>query len=77
MKPDSLLMYNIFFVYVNVQVYIFMCPLCEDNEDPGSVIETVVENLREDGVNYTNIWIDVEQCDGCWSDDLDVRFADL
>jgi hypothetical protein len=50
-----------------------MCPQCEGNEDPQEVIETVLENLQSDGVSYSNIWLDIEQCDGCWFEDLDVK----
>lgn len=58
----------------HVDVYIFMCPQCSGNGSPEGVVETVVNNLHSQGVNYGMLWFDVEQCDGCWYGDLAVSF---
>jgi len=45
-------------------VYIFMCPNCDNNGNAADVVNTVVNNLS--GVPYGMIWFDIEQCSGCW-----------
>jgi len=54
----------------HVDVYIFMCPECQGNSDPSTVVSTVHNNLKNEKVKYGMIWFDVEQCTGCWNSDL-------
>lgn len=63
-------------------VYAFMCPnvnltqfVCfgkvfdrhflQCNNSPSSV-QSLVEYLRSNGAKFSRIWLDVEQCNGCW-----------
>jgi len=57
----------------HVDVYAFMCPNCQGNNPPQNAISTMVDNLRSQKVNFGMLWIDVEQCSGCWSADLSVN----
>jgi len=49
----------------HVDVYGFFCPNCGGNT-PSDAISSVQSALS--GVNYGTLWIDVEQCEGCWND---------
>ncbi len=40
------------------------------NNPPENAIETIVNNLRSQKVNFGMLWLDVEQCSGCWYSDL-------
>jgi len=51
-----------------VDVYAFMCPQCDGNTPPSSAIQAISSGLS--GVDYGMFWLDVEQCEGCWNDDL-------
>jgi len=53
--------------FSHVDVYIFMCPNCAGNGNAATVVDTVFNNLENQGVKYGMIWFDVEQCSGCWS----------
>jgi len=50
-----------------VSLYAFMCPNCRGNNPPATVAAALVNNLKNKGVNYTYMYIDVEQCSGCWN----------
>jgi len=52
----------------HVDVYAFMCPNCDGNSPPANAVRTIVNNLKNAGVNYGMLWFDVEQCQGCWND---------
>ena len=52
----------------NVDLYAFMCPNCKDNGVEG--VELLINYLKTNGAKYGRIWMDVEQCDGCWSVNL-------
>lgn len=56
--------------FSHVDVYAFMCPNCKNGV--GSV-DALVNYLRSNSVTFGMIWLDVEQCDGCWSSDLDAN----
>ncbi len=49
----------------NVDAYSFMCPNC--NNGPQSV-QSLVNYLQSNSVRYGMIWVDVEECNGCWYD---------
>jgi hypothetical protein len=55
----------------NKQIYVFMCPRCTGNEDPAKVIQHVHSALKHFGQHNATrkLWLDVEQCDGCWNSD--------
>nr|CAG4708784.1 unnamed protein product [Naegleria fowleri] len=53
-----------------VDVYAFMCPNCRNNYPASSAIETILSRLHDSKVDYGQLWLDVEQCDGCWFGDL-------
>eukprot|EP01114_Cavostelium_apophysatum_P009745 TRINITY_DN22_c0_g2_i2.p1 TRINITY_DN22_c0_g2~~TRINITY_DN22_c0_g2_i2.p1 ORF type:complete len:160 (+),score=22.92 TRINITY_DN22_c0_g2_i2:286-765(+) len=44
-----------------------MCPNCQTNNPPSEAISAIGNVLS--GVDFGMLWIDVEQCSGCWSDD--------
>jgi len=52
--------------FAHVDVYAFMCNQC--NNDPKQSISTLVQDLQADSVQFGTLWMDVEQCSGCWSD---------
>jgi len=47
-----------------VDVYSFMCPRCSNNGV--SAVQSLVNYLSTNSVQYGTIWVDVEQCTGCW-----------
>jgi len=49
----------------NIDIYAFLCSQCSGNTPVSSAIQTLVSNLS--GIKYGYLWIDVEQCSGCWS----------
>lgn len=53
-----------------VDTYGFFCPNCDGNSDPAAAMANFVNKLASNSVNYGMVWIDVEQCDGCWSGDM-------
>jgi hypothetical protein len=53
--------------FSHVDVYAFMCNQC--NNGPQSA-RALVNYLSTNNVRYGMIWLDVEQCSGCWSSDL-------
>lgn len=53
----------------HVDVYAFMCSQCSGNGP--SAVDSLVSYLQSNGVNYGMVWLDVEQCNGCWSYDMD------
>jgi GH25 family lysozyme M1 (1,4-beta-N-acetylmuramidase) len=50
-----------------VDVYIFMCPHCSGQSSASEVIQSAVDYLHSNSVNFGMIWLDVEQCSGCWN----------
>ncbi len=52
----------------HVDVYIFMCPNCYNNNPPYQITQTIIYNLRNESVKFGMLWFDIEQCDGCWND---------
>jgi hypothetical protein len=54
--------------FAHVDVYAFLCPNCGGNNPCSSAMNQIVSNLRGQGINFGQLWIDVEQCDGCWND---------
>ena len=52
----------------HVDVYAFMCPRCSGNGVSG--VQSLVNYLRTNGVRFGMIWMDIEQCSGCWNADL-------
>eukprot|EP01013_Petalomonas_cantuscygni_P015230 TRINITY_DN3129_c0_g1_i1.p1 TRINITY_DN3129_c0_g1~~TRINITY_DN3129_c0_g1_i1.p1 ORF type:complete len:234 (-),score=18.79 TRINITY_DN3129_c0_g1_i1:353-1054(-) len=50
--------------FEHVDVYAFMCPNCRNS--PSSV-RTLVDYLKSHNVKYGMIWLDIEQCSGCWN----------
>jgi len=50
-----------------VDVYAFLCPRCSGNNPPASAIDKIIDNLKD--VKYNVLWLDVEQCSGCWDSD--------
>jgi hypothetical protein len=57
----------------HVDVYAFMCPNCAGNGV--GAVGTLVNYLATNNVNYGMIWLDIEQCQGCWSGDLSANCA--
>jgi len=51
-----------------VDVYAFMCPRCSGNGVGG--VQALVNYLKSRSVRHDMIWMDVEQCSGCWESDL-------
>ena len=49
--------------FSHVDVYAFMCSNC--NNGPQSA-QALVNYLRQNNVQFGMIWLDVEQCSGCW-----------
>lgn len=49
-----------------VDAYAFVCNQCSGN-DPNTVCSTIAGNLP--GGWNGQIWLDIEECDGCWSGD--------
>jgi len=54
----------------HVDVYAFTCPYCQGNTPIYNAMANLVSDLANEGVKYGTLWIDVEQCDGCWSDNM-------
>ena len=52
----------------HIDVYAFMCPNCNGNNPCASAVNTLLDRLSSDGVQYGQLWFDVEDCDGCWND---------
>jgi len=50
--------------FKSVDVYSFMCPRCSGNGV--SAVQSLVNYLSTNNVTYGTIWVDVEQCTGCW-----------
>jgi len=51
----------------HVDIYAFMCPLCDGNNPASSAISAISQGIS--GVDFGMLWIDVEQCEGCWNND--------
>jgi len=54
-----------------VDVYVWMCPNCQDNNPPESVADKIKAYLVDNKVKYGMLWFDVELCDNdpsCWND---------
>jgi len=54
-------------------VYAFMCPRCSGNGVSG--VQSLVNYLRSNGMRFGMIWMDIEQCNGCWHSDLSSNCA--
>jgi hypothetical protein len=61
----------------HIDVYGFFCPNCQGNYDPASAISSLVSSINSVGLSFGTatgqghigmLWIDVEQCSGCWND---------
>jgi len=52
----------------HVDVYAFMCPQCSGNGV--GAVQALVNYLRSNNVRFGMIWMDIEQCTGCWSANL-------
>jgi len=53
--------------FAHVDVYGFFCPNCDGNNPPNDAISQIVSAV--DGTGYGMLWVDVESCEGCWSED--------
>jgi len=53
----------------HVDIYVFLCPNCGGNNPPDQALSTLVNDLQSQNVQFGMIWIDVEQCSGCWNDE--------
>jgi len=51
-----------------VDLYAFLCPNCGGNNPPDQAISALASGLQSQSVSYNMLWIDVEQCSGCWND---------
>jgi GH25 family lysozyme M1 (1,4-beta-N-acetylmuramidase) len=51
-----------------VELYAFFCDNCPGNVPASSAMDTLLTKLDQKGVHVDRIWIDVEQCPGCWKD---------
>jgi len=49
----------------HVDIYAFMCPRCSGN-DPATAMASIKSHMS--GVPFGQLWLDVEQCSGCWND---------
>jgi len=49
----------------NVDVYAFLCPNCDGNNPPSEAFSAISQGLS--GIEYGMLWLDVEQCSGCWN----------
>ena len=55
---------------MTAEIYVFMCPQCAGNEDPQTVIRKVGHAVNSSrGLLAERLWLDVEQCTGCWHTD--------
>lgn len=52
----------------HVDIYGFFCPNCNGNNPCGSAVNSMLDSLSSQGVRYGGVWLDVEDCDGCWND---------
>jgi len=55
----------------HVDMYMFMCPQCSGNSPPASAVQQLISTASSQGIQYGQIWFDVEQCSGCWNSDDD------
>ena len=52
----------------HVDVYVFMCPNCRGNSPASSAMSSIINNLNSQGIRFGQLWLDIEQCNGCWND---------
>src|SRR5690606_431504 len=45
-----------------VSLYAYACPNCEGNNPPYTAMYNLVKSLAEQGVNYTYLYFDIEEC---------------
>ncbi|KAN0026133.1 hypothetical protein ACTFIV_007115 [Dictyostelium citrinum] len=57
--------------FENIDLYAFLCSECDGNYPASSAIQSLASSLKTDGINFNMLWIDVEQCDGCWGSEDD------
>jgi len=50
---------------LQVDAYAFLCNQCHGNDPSGSIKE-ISSYFSQNGISIGNLWIDVEQCNGCW-----------
>merc|ERR1712137_509772 len=60
--------------FAHVDVYGFFCPNCGGNNPCSDAVNNLLDYMSENGVKFGTLWIDVEQCNGCWSSDLSSNF---
>ncbi|KAF2068699.1 hypothetical protein CYY_009978 [Polysphondylium violaceum] len=51
--------------FSQVDAYAFLCNQCHGN-DPSASINQIAQYISSNGITLGNLWIDVEQCNGCW-----------
>eukprot|EP01132_Coremiostelium_polycephalum_P000944 gene944-1196_t len=52
--------------FETIDLYAFLCNQCSGNSPSSSAIQSLVSYLKSNGVSFGTLWIDVEQCNGCW-----------
>eukprot|EP01017_Pseudomicrothorax_dubius_P047706 TRINITY_DN859_c0_g1_i2.p1 TRINITY_DN859_c0_g1~~TRINITY_DN859_c0_g1_i2.p1 ORF type:complete len:226 (-),score=21.23 TRINITY_DN859_c0_g1_i2:93-770(-) len=52
-----------------VDLYAFFCPNCNGNYPAFSAIDSIAQFVKNQKIKYGMLWIDVEPCEGCWSND--------
>ncbi|EGG20940.1 component of the counting factor complex [Cavenderia fasciculata] len=52
---------------LQVDLYAFFCSKCDGNNPVSNPIKTLKSYFMENDINFGTLWIEVEQCDGCWS----------
>ncbi|EFA76159.1 glycoside hydrolase family 25 protein [Heterostelium album PN500] len=52
--------------FQTVDLYAFLCNQCSGNSPSSNVIQQIVSKIKQSGVSFGTLWIDVEQCSGCW-----------
>jgi len=52
---------------LSVSLYAFMCPNCNGNTPAYNVALGIANRLTSEGVAFDYIYVDVEQCSGCWN----------
>eukprot|EP01115_Flamella_aegyptia_P010368 TRINITY_DN45901_c0_g1_i1.p1 TRINITY_DN45901_c0_g1~~TRINITY_DN45901_c0_g1_i1.p1 ORF type:complete len:233 (+),score=45.51 TRINITY_DN45901_c0_g1_i1:32-700(+) len=54
---------------LSVSLYAYACPNCSGNTPAYTVFKNLAENLKSQGVSYTYLYFDIEECppSSCWS----------
>jgi len=53
----------------SVDLYMFLCPQCSGNNPPSGAVNSLIQTVQSQGIQYGKLWFDVEQCSGCWDTD--------